>query len=568
MNRTQKPSCLVLIFSCLFVSTLFVNSNLFGQLLPEQVAVIAASGNGESEELAKYYMEKRGVPADNLLLVKVTDENKIPRAEWKDSISVEIEKWLAENNRATKIKCLVTVRGIPLTIDAESLDAPNAFRSFLENERRIRVEKTRTGMDAVKKIGVSGEIPAADPSVDALKTRPEWAIEFENVVTDAQKRIQEMNSVDKVQGSSELENRVTVLAGSNLIFTTLDKQTNHGTSNDRASNNYHFLRGRIATLQEAIGLAGQLPPQNDVDTLMLALVERASGLVGTIEWIDTNLESIKEGKTEAAFDSELSLILWRDRNYRLDRWQPNFLRTSLKELSIGIDYPTIMVARVDAPKWETCRKMIDTAIEVEKAGGLQGTVYFDARGISPQDPPSLEKQIEMDLADAAREISLSSTLKLKANNEPALFAEGECPDAVLYCGGYSLAKYVDAFDWKPGAIGYHLSTVEAMGMHENGATTWCPSLLEDGVVATIGAVEECGLGALPRPAGFFKALVDGQTVAEAFWQSNPYSSWNVILFGDPLYRPFPKNNRDIYLPTLSGTATMFAIFQCDKFANS
>ena len=60
----------------------------------------------------------------------------------------------------------------------------------------------------------------------------------------------------------------------------------------------------------------------------------------------------------------------------------------------------------------------------------------------------------------------------------------------------------------------------------------------DGVTATMGAVAEPYLAAFPKPHRFFAELVKGRCLAEAFYRAKPFNSWQMVLIGDPLYRPF------------------------------
>src|SRR5690606_3196617 len=120
-----------------------------------------------------------------------------------------------------------------------------------------------------------------------------------------------------------------------------------------------------------------------------------------------------------------------------------------------------------------------------------------------------------------------------------LFQAGDCPEAALYCGWYSLAKYVDAFDWAPGAVAYHLASSEATTLRKADSQVWCKRLIEDGVAATIGPVDEPYLFAFPRPEEFFALVLRGElSLVECFYQTQPFNSWRMILIGDPLYRPF------------------------------
>ena len=102
-----------------------------------------------------------------------------------------------------------------------------------------------------------------------------------------------------------------------------------------------------------------------------------------------------------------------------------------------------------------------------------------------------------------------------------------------------MARYVDAFDWKPGAVGYHLASSEASVLRKPGAKVWCNAMLEDGVCATLGPVYEPYLSAFPLPDDFFSLLLTGRhTLAEVYYRTKPFNSWVMVLVGDPLYNPF------------------------------
>jgi uncharacterized protein (TIGR03790 family) len=131
----------------------------------------------------------------------------------------------------------------------------------------------------------------------------------------------------------------------------------------------------------------------------------------------------------------------------------------------------------------------------------------------------------------------------------SLFQPGECPDAALYCGWYSLGRYVDAFTWRAGAVGFHIASSECASLKTPGGTGWCRRMIEKGAAATIGPVEEPYVQAFPVPEIFFRLLIEGHlTLAECYAASTPFLSWRMILIGDPLYRPFaagPKGDGQV-----------------------
>jgi uncharacterized protein (TIGR03790 family) len=132
-------------------------------------------------------------------------------------------------------------------------------------------------------------------------------------------------------------------------------------------------------------------------------------------------------------------------------------------------------------------------------------------------------------------------LSVREERTKALFQPGDCPRAALYCGWYSLAKYVDAFDFVPGAVGFHIASSEAVSLRQPDSGQWCPNLLKKGITATLGPVAEPYLAAFPQPDAFFSELFVGRCLVEAFYRTKRFNSWQMVLIGDPLYTPFPRN---------------------------
>jgi uncharacterized protein (TIGR03790 family) len=136
-------------------------------------------------------------------------------------------------------------------------------------------------------------------------------------------------------------------------------------------------------------------------------------------------------------------------------------------------------------------------------------------------------------------VKKSGRFPVVVNDREDLFQPGECLDAALYCGWYSLARYVDAFKWRPGSVGYHIASSECQTLKQRESQVWCKRMLEEGIAATMGPVTEPYLQAFPLPELFFEFLLDGSwALAECYALSQPFWSWQMVLIGDPLYRPF------------------------------
>jgi uncharacterized protein (TIGR03790 family) len=257
-----------------------------------------------------------------------------------------------------------------------------------------------------------------------------------------------------------------------------------------------------------------------------------------IGWIDQQQQMLQKNETHSSFDSELSLLHWPD--YSLFQWQPNLLHYRFDNLPV--ERPTtLMVSRLEAPTFELAKKLIDTAIATEKTG-LTGKVYLDARGIKfdpKKDQRGSYGEYDQSLRDLAERLKKHTKLEVVLDNEGKLFQPGDCPEAALYCGWYRLGSYVDAFDWRPGAVGYHLASMEAATLRDPKSTVWCNAMLADGICATLGPVAEPYLASFPLPDDFFPLLLTGRyTLVEVYYRTKPFSSWQMTLVGDPLYNPF------------------------------
>ena len=251
------------------------------------------------------------------------------------------------------------------------------------------------------------------------------------------------------------------------------------------------------------------------------------------------IDQILGKETSASVDSELSMVLFR--NYELYRWQPNRLQSKLNILDkevelLALGLGTLMVSRLDGPSEEIAKGLIDKALSAEKSG-LKGVAYFDSRGITDD---SQYGQYDQSLRDLAMLTGYRRQLSVKEEQTAKLFSSGSCPETAIYCGWYSLREYVDAFDFVGGAVGFHISSLEAVGLRDSDSKTWCPAMLVDGITATLGAVAEPYLHSFPKPRDFFTELYEGRCLVEAYYHTKPFNSWQLLLIGDPLYRPFIK----------------------------
>ncbi len=237
-----------------------------------------------------------------------------------------------------------------------------------------------------------------------------------------------------------------------------------------------------------------------------------------------------EFRTNAgAVDSELSLLA--QPNYPINAFVPNPLFQN--------DRPTrfdraqvVEVARLDGPTVGDALALVDRAVAAERFG-LIGRAYVDLGGIHPDGDRWLEA--------VARQLDLLS-FDLSVDREPATMpATARCDAPVLYFGWYAgdiTGPFaLPGFQFPPGAIALHIHSYSARTLHSTTAG-WTGPLIGHGATATVGNVFEPYLELTHRPDLLLRALARGATLGEAAYYAMPAMSWQAILVGDPLYRPF------------------------------
>lgn len=247
-------------------------------------------------------------------------------------------------------------------------------------------------------------------------------------------------------------------------------------------------------------------------------------------------------ESHAAVDSELMLLWWPA--YPLARFQGNPLYWQFSEAKRRLAPPVLLTARLDGPSPETAKRLVDDAVAVEAAGGLTGKAYIDARGIKfdPKEPSENGGYGYGGYDESMREAAAllkAAGLDVTLDDKDQLFPSRSCPGAALYCGWYAVGNYRDCCTFATGAVAWHLASFEAATLRDPKSKAWCPNLLAAGVAATLGPVAEPYTIAFPKPAEFFGFLATGKyTLAEVYGRTTHFTSWMMVLVGDPLYNPF------------------------------
>ena len=541
-----------------------IASTAWAELKPEEVGLIALAGSAELRRLAEHYAEVRGVPKENILLLqtKATDElireksDELSREAWESEVRPAIQQWLAKSGREGTIRCLVTCGNVPLKIGRRDLKAPvvAARREFLERARTGRVAQLSGLLQEIDAV-------ASEPS---QKSRPEFRPEasfkelseaYDNSMRAMHERINALKSPEERFRAQRMQENACV-AGQGwgiwlqnerrMLSERKEEPKMKAEDLQRLENSVRrseYVRGRLQGLQEGLGALMGLSESWNRDAQALPLLQSIDGLLGTIQWIDIEPDTLKKNETYASFDSALSLIRWGDYP-RLGR-QPNLLYYAHDGVPPSMRRTVTMVSRLAAPSLDRAMKLVDTAVATEKAG-LTGKVYLDARGMK-YDPKTHSRDsfpyYDESLRELKKRLEAHTKLSVVLGDRQEAFQPDSCPDAALYCGRGSTANYVEAFAWRPGAVGYQLGRQEAVTLTTPDSKVWCNAMLERGVCATLGKVyQDPDIGSFPLPEDFFSLLLTGKyTLVETYYRTSPYCGWVLVLVGDPLYNPFRNN---------------------------
>ena len=520
--------------------SLLAASLAVAELRPDEIVLIVNDASADSLAVAEHYVRARGVPESHICRLKGLRGEMLERGAWEERVRPELRRWLLEHGLDRKIRCLVTTYDVPLKIGRDAGMGPEAEArlEFLATARESRRETLAQLIDLADEILPSDaqrlEAPLReDASIQQLAKRFEAALKGANA-----RRQQAGDKPEGKRASVVLERLFLAGGGPSTVLKSLARQQKRAKPSPRTIQRLAVMQGIVQGLRLGMNALARLPESVAKEQQQLHLVEQADGVIGGLVRIGQRIEQIGKNETYASFDSELSLLHWPA--YSSLRWQTNDLSYKFDQLRAR-EPRTLMVSRLEAPTVELTKKIIDDAVETEKTG-LTGKVYLDARGLADSVTPGSNGLYDKSLRTLATLLREHTDLEVVLDNEPRLFREGAAPDAALYCGWYSLAEYADAFDWRRGAVGYHMASGEAATLRKADSNAWCKRMLEDGVCATLGPVHEPYLQAFPAPEDFFVLLVSGKyTLVECYYRTKAFSSWVMTLVGDPLYNPF-KNN--------------------------
>jgi len=233
---------------------------------------------------------------------------------------------------------------------------------------------------------------------------------------------------------------------------------------------------------------------------------------------------------EAAVDSELAVLSW-DGHPTLGPLQNAYFEAKQGISEVKLPFVQL-VGRIDGPSFAICQRLIADALAAEKSG-LWGRAYIDLAQFYPEGETWIRSS-GFQCADAGMPVVMHPWKEVFPKHYPMT-------DAAVYYGWYegnACGPFVKpGFQLRRGAVAVHLHSFSAATIRSDTAN-WCGPLLARGAAVTLGNVYEPYLGMTHRFDIVQQRLLEGFTWIEAAYASIPVLSWQGVVLGDPLYRPF------------------------------
>jgi uncharacterized protein (TIGR03790 family) len=504
-------------------------------LEPDQIALIVNRNVPEGAELARHYAQVRGVPNDRIIQLDLPPADQIPYEDYERALAVPVRDFLRANGLEQQVHCLVTFYGVPLRVSAR-VTTPQETEELARLRTELQRVQTELGA-ATRRLEIlaarvsPGFQPLAVPTADVLARRADHAT---RALMAAIEQADEPQQREQLRAQAEELSRPLQSPIGDPPATRPATSPAAGPATEPAQ-----LQPQVIDPNE-LGALLQRPDDPEARERVRAIARRSANPFAYEKVLQEHSVYLTSEHTDSAIDSDLSLI-WAG-PYPRAGWQPNPLGYPF------INNPSkprvVMVMRLDAPTPEGVREMIQTSLAVE-AAGLRGKVVIDSRGIPPRQASGATDSFgvfDQRLRELAGLVEARSGLELVHDEKPDVLPPDSAADVAIYCGWYSVGKYVPSMKFAPGAVGYHIASYELTSLRDPANTGWGRGLISDGVVATLGPVAEPLLHAFPGPDDFFPLLMTGRlTLAEVYWRTSPLTSWKMTAIGDPLYRPFAQN---------------------------
>jgi uncharacterized protein (TIGR03790 family) len=506
-------------------------------LTADQILLIVNKNSEDSQRLAALYAQLRSVPAEQTVALDLPDSEEMPFNTYEKQVVGPVRQFVEDHQLQSQIKCLLTFYGVPFRIAAR-VNSPD---DLVELERLRSLDKTCLDRGTEAVTGLEQQASGLDPAFKGGvgTTARELAMRAQAAVKDVGPHIEAMTDEHaKAQQTAALLGRLQQLGGVAELdarFGTRQRENPNVSPEERQK--WIDLHEQIEQVRQQIARLQGDRWDSAARWQTLELWGQAFGALGEDQAVSRQIEYFATDHTTAATDNELALLWWD--YYPRTNWIPNPLYYHARPSNA----PVMMVMRLDGPSPDIVEAMMRTSIRVESTG-LQGIAAINSRGIQPVDDkgqPSPFGMFDEHIRHLAYLLRLKTKMKIKFQDEEPVFPPHTVKSVALYCGWYSVGRYIPGCDFNPGAVGYHIASFEMVSLH-GPSTYWVHGLLSDGVVATLGPVAEPYLAAFPLPDEFFPLLLTGKlSLAEVYWKTTPMTSWMISMIGDPLYVPYRAN---------------------------
>ena len=520
------------LISAFLLATVAPLSHAQAELRPQHVAILANATNPDSLAVARHYAAQRNIPSEHIIPLTLPFRDTISRHEYEELVVMPLRRALENRTLHPSVRVIVTTYGVPLRVEAPHLLEEEHCR-LAEAQQLVKtswtkLEHLKQQFEQLVPESSRRQSTSPFPAQDILEAARTVALisQVDWTWRTALDHLRQQQDPSSERSAQELLVLTQQYGGWGIM---LQKRTGSEPPDTPEAAARRALLDRSSALWTGLGLHSITSHR----PLLYRWAERLFGVRGVLELASAEVDRLTYTYADASLDSELSLLWWdRDLYPVAWRWDNPLFQD---HAASSDQLPILMASRLDAPTPELAKGLVDRALQAERTG-LNGSVYFDARGLQPDGAIDTYGHYDHSLREAAALVKEKSSYNVVLDVSEATMTA--VPNVALYIGWYKLRAYEDVFSFSPGAIGYHMASAESLTVHDRGERGWCKNALEHGITATLGSVGEPYLDAFPEPARFTTLLLSGKySLAEVYYLTSRTISWRMVLFGDPLYNP-------------------------------
>ncbi len=101
---------------------------------PAEVLVVVNENSETSMKIGEYYMQLRGIPDVNLCILNCSTSEEIQRNEYTGNIALPIMDYIEDNGLKSRIKYIVTTKGVPLKVYGDGLFTLKTYAASVDSE--------------------------------------------------------------------------------------------------------------------------------------------------------------------------------------------------------------------------------------------------------------------------------------------------------------------------------------------------------------------------------------------------------------------------------------------------